>query len=914
MIAVLLLIPIIVLLTISVSGMIISAEVAIGIESMRLLNKGEVVETVTVMLEDYKPTNKPYQLIVDYYPKLAQDKTMEWISSDPTVATVSDKGVIYFVGYGSTVITAVSKANVNKKASCTFFVLGKSISEVKVTGYGDSAGDELELKRYESLPLNVTVIPGSALGDGKVSFSSSDNSVATVDANGVVYGVKEGFSIISVTAQGIKGNPVTGNVLVTVSGEKLTTSGVFYTEDGSLDFASHFSATGEGATVVGEAGVTVSGTLINLGVKPEAVITVTKNGVTEKVIVRRAPGNSLLINNVDSLLSGIWQDGYFVPVGGGNVKLSVISASGALPAGTAVRWRSSDETVLKVEDGRLFGKGSGTATITASADGYFDAVLDIKVASPVDYLTLDLDNSDDAVGLKEERVFGIYTYDGESITTNLPIIVKATAPSDADSEFYYYSDNEEYATVDASGIITFYLAGVGHEVTITVKAKYSNTEAKDSYTFKLVDGINFGLYYGNDDGTYSEYGDNIYDDKANIMPSFQPYYDFKYLMNDYRSDFEQTGDASSVIFHTNVYMPAEENFHDNVLFFRSIYGNGFKYDGQFHTEYHQKFDTSMFAHSHPYDLGRTADEIFIENLAIQSSSPVSEDSMETFDNLTLGGTPIRFYVGDSTHKVGGRVRYSYCLFQYGYCCMSYAGGTYYVEGCIFRNVAGTCIIIQGCPNVSQDVTLKNSIFSNIIGCALMGSNGDFPVTDPNSTTRYITLRFEGDNYIYNWKNLNEIRMDIVPSGIGIDDSIKNQINDYIAKLMSEALTKDVNSDFVVTGVNTHSYFNFGFTLLGMWRPLNIEYEPTRADFEYGVNVYGEKVKVFEINYQNSKSLNPLLKAAIKGMYIDLDDAEKQSALVLPVDDKGEFNTKQAETYNIDKTTLARLKGIKTAEK
>lgn len=83
------------------------------------------------------------------------------------------------------------------------------VSGVTITG----AIDELDLNGTTTVDLGVTVRPSDA-DDLTVTWASSDDSVATVDSDGVVTAVAEGVVEISVTANDANG--ATDNVEITV--------------------------------------------------------------------------------------------------------------------------------------------------------------------------------------------------------------------------------------------------------------------------------------------------------------------------------------------------------------------------------------------------------------------------------------------------------------------------------------------------------------------------------------------------------------------------------------------------------------------------------------------------------------------------------------------------------------------------
>jgi len=921
MIAILLLIPLIVLLTISVSGAIISAEVSIDIETMQLMHNGEVVDVVDIKLEDYKATNKPYQLMVYYLPTTAQNNSMKWTSSDPAVATVNTDGVVRFQRGGKVIITATSNSNTQKTASCTFFVMGDVVDSLTLTAYNTNEKN-ITIKRYETLPLSTAIDPVSALGDNYIRFSSSNESILTVDSNGIVKAVGIGTAEISATAQGKKGNAVTTKITIKVEDENLCKAQVVYTSANTYNFADNLSSEGEGATLIAEKTAYFTGNILNLGEENEVLVEVRNYGLTEFVIVKKVEEHQLAFDTY-GLEMYKWESDIYVNKDSGNTFLEVIATDGSSLQDETINWSSSNTDVLTIQKGRIFGHNIGVAVVTASIDGYVNATIEINVVANVDYFILDLSNEEDEVGLASERVFGAYTYMDGVVTNTLPIVIKATYPTDAKGVYTYYSSNNDYATVSQDGIVTFKEESIGKEVTIFVKSKYSTIASSESYTFHVVNGINFGLYVSEQDENgikiYKRFGDNPYDAETKVEPSWQPFYDILYLMNEYREEYDnaEAGDLTkAVVFHTNVYVKAKST---EVKLYRCIYGNGYKYDGQFRTAADPSWWISTFQQDHPCELGRKCQEFFVENLSLQSTAPVTDDNLETYEDMCNGGQIVRFSPrdkdtfgeGENAHE-GYRFRFSYCLFQYGYLCFSASGGIYIMEGCVFRNVAGAAFVIQSCPQKSLDLTIRNCIFSNLVGPALLSTCGDCPPPSKDPVTKFLTVRFEGENYVYNWKNMDELRMDLIPNSL-FEQSLVESINKYLAGMIKEALEDPINEDILVHDVNTKTYFNFGFVFIGMWKNLNFESGTDRADYTEGVNVKGENYRVFDLNYENclKDSAGLLVKTAIKNiLYIDLEDPDMQSKIVTPVGSNGEYNTSKSDSYTLNKETLKKLHGEK----
>lgn len=124
-------------------------------------------------------------------PENSTYKTVEWTSSDKSVATVDAEGKVDAIGKGTTTITA--KAD-GKEATCKLTVL----APVKGVSISKTA---LSLLVGESATLTATLIPADATPREEFTWSSSAPEVATVDA-GMVKALTEGTATITASVEG----------------------------------------------------------------------------------------------------------------------------------------------------------------------------------------------------------------------------------------------------------------------------------------------------------------------------------------------------------------------------------------------------------------------------------------------------------------------------------------------------------------------------------------------------------------------------------------------------------------------------------------------------------------------------------------------------------------------------------------
>ena len=129
-------------------------------------------------------------LMATVAPEYASDKTVFWLTSNEKVATVDDNGKVKAVGSGEAKITATAGG---KYASCTVkvtvLVAGITLDKTEL----DMTIDD------EPVTLVAKVIPEGAT-DKTVIWSSSNDRVATVDANGKVTAVGNGEATITAKA------------------------------------------------------------------------------------------------------------------------------------------------------------------------------------------------------------------------------------------------------------------------------------------------------------------------------------------------------------------------------------------------------------------------------------------------------------------------------------------------------------------------------------------------------------------------------------------------------------------------------------------------------------------------------------------------------------------------------------------
>ena len=147
-------------------------------------------------------------------PEGASYPDVTWSTSDGTVATVSQSGLVTAVGVGGATITATADG-VSK--TCIITVDPKHVTSVTISSESET------MIHHDTLSLTATVLPEDA-SYPDVTWSTSDGTVATVTQSGLVTAIGVGDATITATADGVSN---TYEITVTpksVTGVALTSS------------------------------------------------------------------------------------------------------------------------------------------------------------------------------------------------------------------------------------------------------------------------------------------------------------------------------------------------------------------------------------------------------------------------------------------------------------------------------------------------------------------------------------------------------------------------------------------------------------------------------------------------------------------------------------------------------------------
>lgn len=146
-----------------------------------------IVSNSDITIAPGNATSVSYTLL----PEKAAGKNITWESSNESIATVNQVGVISAVSPGSCVLT-LTVDNVSSTVNVT---VKKPVETVMV----DVA--DVPIREEQTATVKCTVMPLDA-SDKTVTWQSSDTAIATVDNDGVITGVSAGTCIVTASADG----------------------------------------------------------------------------------------------------------------------------------------------------------------------------------------------------------------------------------------------------------------------------------------------------------------------------------------------------------------------------------------------------------------------------------------------------------------------------------------------------------------------------------------------------------------------------------------------------------------------------------------------------------------------------------------------------------------------------------------
>lgn len=376
-------------------------------------------------------------------PTTALDTRVEWSSTNASVATVSDKGVVTAVGPGNaTIIAKTVDGGLTATCKVSVVTLAKEIRF-------DSS--EVEIYTGESFTLQATVLPEDT-SNKSLSWASSNTAVATVDENGTITPVKAGTATITATSMDGTGIKATCQVTVLQHAESITLdceSALLY-----LDDTKQLTATITPDDATNKKVVWSSSDDTIASVDQKGLVTAHKVGKVQ-ITAATELGDLEAVCEVEviAFVSGIKLDQTELELYNGDVATLKATILPEDANNKTLSWSSSNPQVATVdENGVVTAIAAGTATITVAAtdESGIETTCKVTVLQHVESVTL-------------SRTSGsMYVGEAKALTaTVLP-------ENAANKTVIWSSSNTAVATVDQSGLVTAVKAGTA-QITATTE-------------------------------------------------------------------------------------------------------------------------------------------------------------------------------------------------------------------------------------------------------------------------------------------------------------------------------------------------------------------------------------------------------------------------------------------------------------
>ena len=413
-------------------GVLLLAPMRSGIED----NLTASMESVS--LEPGETANVSYHLTAE------SAQTVAYSSDNIHIAEVTQQGVITAVSPGSTTIRLTAQGGAS--AEVNVHVAGVPVRSFSLNTH------LLEMNKGDVSGLSYAFNDGAT--SQRVSWSSSDSEVVTVDAAGRISAVGAGEAYVTATAAGGRSDSALIRVNVRATAVQIAPEALTVGVGTAFGLKANYlpeDATDEVARWSSSApqvlSVDASGMIRAISTGAAKITVVTRDGLTASAVINVEPASKAFRLNLSELTSER-----------GDVHIleaQFIDAAGQVDESVKhhIQWESSASSVAAVEDGVVTALKSGKAIITASADG-FEAQCVVTVHTTVSEVHLNVAEQT----IQQNQI-------GE------PFQLRATvAPQDADdASLTYASDNELVAKVSPKGLVTL-TGGCGTAV-ITVEAK-----------------------------------------------------------------------------------------------------------------------------------------------------------------------------------------------------------------------------------------------------------------------------------------------------------------------------------------------------------------------------------------------------------------------------------------------------------
>lgn len=869
MLGVLVVIPIIIMLIVGLVTSFVSTQAYIGIESVTIDEDAVQILFSEVPYDENgrKVIDLDDWLTVTVLPERANDKTVEWQIEGEVEHSNSEVSGAALIDSNYNEVESNSDGLMELTDYCTFRVsvsAGEGFTDSAIIEVTDADVQSItlsgqnELRTGDKTMLSPVYTPaGSLVSQGR--WTSDNESVAVVDANGVVTAVGAGTANITMSAyRNSAGEWVESAAFTVAVGAGASLYGdTVHTASRTVDLA----AAGVADASAAEGGVIENGVLTI----DEGASSATVSSPSGEVTFVVCEADDFVIENAEFFAYDESEpDSFTLGIGEMPLDLNAVYAAdtGGATGAVDAEWSSSNEAVATVDaDGVVTAVSEGDVTVTAAFGGKTQSVT-LRVVEKISIFRLALDNSSFEVGLARETVFASYRFDpnvdmsqqsvynsGTEHFVNNVFEVEISLPSppadDADKaafyeDFVFTTDNADIAYFEAgSNVLVFNAENITErtEVTLTVSARYPRNAAVGSQSLTLtvipaieVNDVNEFFVAARSTQTFTK----LYNTETtwHVLEPREQVYDGDIVLG---SDIAYC-DADGTPLLTALDVTAPEYRYNNyeAMICCSLYGNN-----------HRIYAVRSFMTQYQGCLVIVrAEGAVVSNITISPNNDVGDEIGAASDAQGIKGYAIQFRTDniatDYVNEDLTECRLEYSVIQNSGTGIGLHGVDFTLDGCIVRNTGGTGIYV---PTRMDNATDRNVYYSilrthNVVMSNLIGTGASFDFSgysdgdkkeaadEAAAAGRVSTIYQTGFLDLYNWQDINALNL--------IDKSSIPDAFDHIIDMAMLYLGNQLgNPQFshIVKNYNGISYVHFGFVSTGLSEKSYVE--PHGEYFEEG---------------------------------------------------------------------------------
>lgn len=868
MLGVLVIIPIIIMLIVGLVTSFVSTQAYIGVESVSIAEDAVTIlfSEITLDANGRRIIDLDDYMTVTVLPERAADKTVEWrIEGDVDTYGVDIPGaeIVQKTADGYETVTSNNTGLVELTGYCNFR------ASVSAEGFHDDVIVEVTDADVQSITLTgrqelvtgdravlspVYAPAGSIVTQGR--WTSSDESVAVVDGNGIVTAVGEGSAdIVMYAVKESTGEEVASAAFTVTVGAGASLFGkVVYTSSRTVDLA----AAGIESPSAPEGGIIEGGILKIDPASDTATVETPRGRVTFEV----CEANDFVIANAD-LFEYDENDPETFALGIGEIPLSLSAVKKDSFAGgekVAAEWSSSVPEVAEVdENGVVQAVSDGETVISATYDGITQSFT-LRVVTKVSVFRLLLDDSSLKVGLARETVFASYRFaDGVEWTTDKynsgrdyfvnngfeVAVALPVPPSDAEAaEVFYESFVFETSAPEIShfegNVLVFDAAKITErtDITVTVSPRYPRSSAVVAQDITLtvhpaveVNDVNEFFVAARSTQTFTKLFDKYNDDgtAAHKYEANTPAYDGDIVLgSDIAYCDMETGE--SLLTALDIKDPKYQYSDYEAQICCSLYGNN-----------HRIYASRAFMTEYSCSLVVVREEgAVVSNVTISPNNDIGDEIHATSDAKGIKGYALKFrtvnYDDEFVNDDLTACRLEYSIIQNAGTGIGLHGVDLTIDGCIVRNTGGTGIYV---PTNMEDessahdeetgdgregdvkysiLRTHNLVMSNLIGTGMSFQYVDFSNNDYKkqfadqkaAAGQVSTLIQTGFLDIYNWQPMDALNLIDTTT---IDDKYASLIP-FAMNILAKAIDSQEFS-YLIKKYAGISYVHFGFVSTGL---------------------------------------------------------------------------------------------------